>query len=106
MRLRLGLILLTLLAALAVGLTVPHRSEQGALSGDHRAPVGRPPTSAPDRHGQPRQTSDGEPGAIAPPYDPYLRAKPRITKDRQWKVAPGIRFRKWVQTDARGRARL
>ena len=106
MRLRLGLVLLTLLAALAVALTVPHRAEQGALSGDHRTPVGHPPSSAPDRHGQPRQTSDGEPGAIAPPYDPFLRTRPRITKDRQWKVAPGIRFRKWIQSDSRGRARL
>ena len=106
MRLRLGLVLLTLLAALAVALTVPHRAEQGSLTGDHRTPVGQPATSAPDRHGQPRQTSDGEPGAIAPPYDPLLRTKPRITKDRHWKVAPGIRFRKWTQTDSRGRARL
>lgn len=106
MRLRLGLILLTLLAALAVALTVPHRSEQGALSGDDRTPIGHEPTGAPDRHGQPRQTSDGEPGAIAPPYNPLLRTRPRITHDRQWKVAPGIKFRKWVQSDSRGRAHL
>ena len=59
MRLRLGLVLLTLLAALAVALSVPQEShQQGTLSSDRR-------THAPDRHGQPRQTSDGEPGEIA-----------------------------------------
>jgi hypothetical protein len=106
MRLRLGLILLTLLAALAMASVVPYRAEQGSLTGDHRTPVGPRATGAPDRHGQPRQTSDGEPGTIAPAYNPFVRSKPRITHDRHWRVAPGIVFRKWVQSDHRGRAKL
>ncbi len=106
MRLRLGLVLLTLLAALVLGLTVPHRAERGTLSGQERTSVGPANRTAPDRHGQPRQTSDGEPGAIAPEYSRFSRVKPRITHDRQWKVAPGINFRKWTRTDGRGRARL
>jgi hypothetical protein len=99
MRLRLGLILLTLLAALMLALTVPHGPEQGSLTSEHRS-------GAPDRHGQPRQTSDGEPGEIAPPYNAFLRAQARISHDRHWRVAPGIRFRKWTQTDYRGRSHL
>ena len=100
MRLRVGLLLVVLLAA-ALVLTVvprgtPDRSDdRGRLTGQ----------SEPDEEKQPRQTSDGEPGEIAAVVPTYLRGKPRIDNMRKWRIAPGIRFKRWDRTDARGQIR-
>ena len=57
----------------------------------------------PDRHRtlHPRHTSGGEDGPIAPPLRPYRRA-PTLTDRATWRVAPGVRFTRWHETDARG----
>ena len=101
MRLRVGLLLVVLLAA-ALVLTVlpggtPDRSDdRGRLAGD-----GDPP----DTDKQPRQTSDGEPGEIAAVVPTYLRGRPRVDNIRSWRIAPGVHFKRWDRTDARGQIR-
>jgi len=100
MRLRVGLLLVVLLVA-ALVLTVlpggtPDRSDdRGRLTGD--------PEPAGEK--QPRQTSDGEPGEIAAVVPTYLRARPRVDNLRSWRIAPGVRFKRWDRTDARGQVR-
>lgn len=54
---------------------------------------------------QPRQTSDGLPGEIAAPIPSGMRARPRIDNERSWRIARGVRFRRWDQTDLRGQVR-
>jgi hypothetical protein len=100
MRLRVGLLLVVLLAAALVLTVVPGRTpdrsdDRGRLTGQGEA----------DDEKQPRQTSDGEPGEIAAVVPTYLRSKPRIDHVRQWRIAPGIRFKRWDRTDARGQIR-
>ncbi|HEX6149273.1 hypothetical protein, partial [Nocardioides sp.] len=101
MRLRVGLLLVVLLAA-ALVLTVlpdgtPDRSDdRGRLAGR-----GEPP----DTEKQPRQTSDGLPGEVAAVVPTYLRGKPRVRNVRQWRIAPGVRFQRWDRIDARGQIR-
>ena len=100
MRLRVGLLLVVLLAA-ALVLTVvpggtPDRSDdRGRLTGQGDS----------DEEKQPRQTSDGEPGEIAAVIPTYLRGRPRIENVRRWRIAPGVRFKRWDRTDARGQIR-
>ncbi len=99
MRLRVGLLLVVLLAA-ALVLTVvpggtPDRPDRGRLTGQ----------GDPEDERQPRQTSDGEPGEIAAVIPPYARARPRIDNMRKWRIAPGVRFKRWDRTDARGQIR-
>ena len=101
MRLRVGLLLAVLLAAVLV-LTVlpvgtPNRSDdRGTLAG------GGDPT---DTDQQPRQTSDGVPGEIAAVVPMYLRGRPKVDHMRKWRIAPGVRFQRWDRTDARGQIR-
>ncbi len=96
MRLRVGLLVGALLAAALVLTFLPsdpspgRPDDRGTLAG---------------RDGQPRQTSDGEAGEIAEEVPPYLRARPRISNERSWRIAPGVRFRRWDQTDSRGKIR-
>jgi len=96
MRLRVGLLVGALLAAALVLTFLPsdpspgRPDDRGTLAG---------------RDGQPRQTSDGEAGEIAEEVPPYLRARPRISNERSWRIAPGVRFRRWDQTDSRGQIR-
>jgi hypothetical protein len=101
MRLRVGLLLVVLLAA-ALVLTVvpggtPDRDDRGRLTGQGDRDD--------DAERQPRQTSDGEPGEIAAVIPTYLRSKPRIDNVRRWRIAPGVRFKRWDRTDARGQIR-
>ena len=100
MRLRVGLLLVVLLAAALVLTVVPGRTpdrpdDRGRLSGQGDR----------DEDRQPRQTSDGEPGEIAAAISPYARARPRIDNVRKWRIAPGVRFKRWDRTDARGQVR-
>lgn len=101
MRLRVGLLVAALVAA-ALVLTFlpgdPAPDDRGTLAGR-----GEPPAAT--RDGQPRQTSDGEAGEIAEDVPPYLRVRPRISNERSWRIAPGVQFRRWDQTDSRGQIR-
>lgn len=49
-----------------------------------------------------QQTSDGEPGLVAPWIPPALRTAPTTSNRVSWRVAPGVTYTKWDQTDARG----
>lgn len=50
----------------------------------------------------PQHTSGGEPGTIARPLPPTARRAPTQTSRVSWQVAPGVKFTRWSQTDARG----
>lgn len=62
--------------------------------------------SAYERDHRPRQhtpqTSDGVRGAIAPYVPRALRKPPVVSGEVTWPVAPGVTYRQWDQTDARG----
>lgn len=50
---------------------------------------------------RPQHTSGGEPGAVAAPL-PAARREPTETSRVSWRVAPGVKYTRWSQTDARG----
>ena len=97
MRLRVGLLVVALVAAALLVDLWP--------SGQPGRPDDRGTLSA-GEEGQPRQTSDGEAGEIAEPLSAYARAmRPQIDNRRSWRMAPGVTFRRWDRTDARGQVR-
>jgi hypothetical protein len=55
---------------------------------------------------QPRQTSDGLPGEIAEDLPPGVVPRPRTSRERTWRIARGVRYRRFEQTDRRGRYRV
>ena len=59
-----------------------------------------------DRSRPPGQTSEGITGPTAEPLGEGLQPRPRITKERGWRLAPGVGYRRWDQTDRRGKVRL
>ncbi|MGH3345618.1 MAG: phosphodiester glycosidase family protein [Nocardioides sp.] len=101
MRLRVGLLLVVLLAAALVLTVVPGGTPDRSDDRGHLTGRGDPPET--DK--QPRQTSDGEPGEIAAVVPTYLRGRPRVDNERSWRIAPGVRFKRWDRTDARGQIR-
>lgn len=73
-----------------------------ALAGDPSHPsggAGRTPDVPRALH--PRTSSGDEPGTVAAPR---TSAHPRTTTEHRvsWRVAPGVRYTRWTQTDARG----
>ena len=99
MRTRTGLALVTL-ALVVVGLML--------LPDD---PSPRPPDDRGELSGragddQPRQTSDGLPGEIAEPLPPGVSPRPRASRERTWRIARGVTYRRFDQTDRRGRYRV
>ncbi len=99
MRLRVGLLVVALLAAalvLVVGDPFADTpDDRGTLAGRGDDPAEE----------QPRQTSDGLPGEVAEAVPWYFRVQPRIDNERSWRIAPGVRFKRWDQTDSRGQIR-
>lgn len=55
---------------------------------------------------QPRQTSDGLPGEIAEDLPPGVTPRVRTSRERSWRIAPGVTYRRFDQTDRRGRYRV
>src|SRR6476646_5168105 len=98
MRVRIGIVLLALTVAV-VALAVLGRPSHAPTR-----PPGAEPAAARPR--QPCQTSDCEPGEIAEKVSPFATDRPRITKTKHWKIAPGINFKRWVRTDRRGPQRI
>ena len=99
-RIRAGLLPPALAAALVLTVVpggTPDRYDRGRLTGQGDRDD--------DAEREPRQTSDGEPGEIAAVIPTYLRSKPRIDNVRRWRIAPGVRFKRWDRTDARGQIR-
>ena len=82
-----------------------------ALAGDPGSDASTPPdrgarggpSHRPDvpRTLHPQHTSGGEDGAVAAPL-PSMRRAPSQSGRVSWQVAPGVKFTRWSQTDARG----
>src|SRR5262245_801421 len=84
-------VVLTAVALCALVAPVAAQADpQRADPGDHRQRQSGP------------QTSDGVRGPIAPYVPRALRKPPVISDEVTWPVAPGVTFRQWDQTDARG----
>ncbi len=103
MRLRVGLLLVVLVAAALIVTFLPRGTpdrspDRGSLTGS-----GEP--SDDSDSDQPPQTSDGLPGEIADVVPMYLRGKPMVRKVRKWRIAPGVQFQRWDRIDARGQIR-
>jgi hypothetical protein len=47
-------------------------------------------------------SSDGSPGTVAVPVPPALRGATSVTELESYRVVPGLHYRHWMQTDARG----
>ena len=99
MRTRTGLALVAL-ALVVVGV---------ALLPDDPAP--RPPDDRGELSGrstddQPRQTSDGLPGEVAEPLPPGPSPRPRVSRERSRRIAPGVTYRRFDEADRRGRYRV
>jgi exopolysaccharide biosynthesis protein len=58
-----------------------------------------------DRSVTPGQTSEGIQGELVEPTPFGRPLRSRVTNQRAWKVAPGVRYKRWDQTDRRGRIR-
>ncbi|WP_193611338.1 phosphodiester glycosidase family protein [Nocardioides lijunqiniae] len=98
-------------AALLLGcslLAAPSPSSGGGADDDTRLSTGLPSDGRPastQLSTRPRipQTSDGVRGEIARPIPRRLRGLARATApSAEWRVAPGIRYHRWDQVDARG----
>ncbi len=61
--------------------------------------------AAADAGGRVPQTSDGVVGPIAAPVAPGARTAARVTNESGFRVGPGLTYRRWDQTDARGQIR-
>jgi hypothetical protein len=53
----------------------------------------------------PGQTSEGITGPSAREIPPSQRTRAVVTGERTWRVSPGVRYRRWNQTNARGQIR-
>lgn len=58
-----------------------------------------------DTSTEPGQTSEGIQGELVEPYPEGLVPRPRISREKSWRIVPGVRYRRWDQTDRRGQVR-
>lgn len=58
-----------------------------------------------DRTRPPGQTSEGITGPTAQRVPSGQRGRMVISRQRSWRVSPGVEYRRWDQSDARGRVR-
>lgn len=72
-----------------------------ALAGDPPDAPGPAAVPAAARTVTPEHSSDGEQGPLAAPFPAY-RLRPVVTQRAVRRVAPGVTFTRWSQTDARG----
>lgn len=102
MRLRILLLCLALVGATAL-LVLPRDEPAGDDSAGLR---GAPQQQRlDDSSRRPGQTSEGVTGPMAEKLSPGYFPRPRISKQKSWTMAPGVRYRRWEQTDRRGRIR-
>ena len=85
------------LASITLGDGRPGREEETPVA--VRA-AGESDTSRP-----PGQTSEGITGPSAPFVPRSQRTRTVISGERSWQVSPGVRYRRWNQTNARGKIR-
>ena len=72
-----------------------------ALAGTVGAPADRHREQGHHRSLDPEHTSGDQPGPLAPP-EPLFGGRATQTLMAAWQVVPGVEFRRWTQTDARG----
>ena len=81
--------------ALAAGAPALAGSDLGSHPDHHRAP------DVP-RKLHPKHSSGGEPGVLAPARTSTSPRRTTTDDKVSWRVAPGVTFTRWTQTDARG----
>jgi Phosphodiester glycosidase len=77
----------------------------GPQDPDHEAPVAVRAAAERDPSRPPGQTSEGITGPTAPQIPLARRGRTVVSGERGWQVAPGVRYRRWNATNARGRIR-
>jgi hypothetical protein len=99
----------TLTAALTLALLGGAAADERPADGAAERPADRSGASrdqaAADAGGRVPQTSDGVVGPIAAPVAPGARTAARVTNESGFRVGPGLTYRRWDQTDARGQIR-
>lgn len=96
----------TLTAAAALLLAPPSGAGTTPAAATYHADPDTPRVRAEAGFGPRQQTSDGVPGTRVPWVPSALLAKdPIITNEYSWIMAPGLTYRQWDQTDARGTIR-
>ncbi len=83
------------LACALAGLTVPLSPAGAAL----------PASVERGSRGPSVHSSDGETGPVAAPRSPRQLARVVVSRERSYRVVPGVRYRQWDQRDARGKIR-
>ena len=73
--------------------------------GPRETPVAVRAAGEPDPNRPPGQTSEGITGPSAREVPPSQRSRAVVTGERTWQVSPGVRYRRWNQTNARGQIR-
>ena len=73
--------------------------------GPKDTPVAVRAADEPDVNRPPGQTSEGITGPSAREIPPSQRSRTVVTGERTWQVSPGVRYRRWNQTNARGQIR-
>ena len=74
--------------------------------GPPRSPDDRGTLTGREAGDPPRQTSDGLTGEIAEQFPPGVSLRPRVSRERSWKIARGVGYRRFDTTDRRGRYRV
>jgi hypothetical protein len=72
---------------------------------DEETPVAVQAAAEGDTSRPPGQTSEGITGPSASRIPPNQRGRTVVTGERSWLVSPGVRYRRWSQTNARGKIR-
>ena len=79
----------------------PEPEGQAVLAGG----AGKDGSGRDDRSVPPGQTSEGITGPTAEPLPEGVQPRPRISKQKGWRLAKGITYERWDQTDRRGKVR-
>ncbi len=77
----------------------------GGPGSEEETPVAVRAAGEGDPSRPPGQTSEGITGPSAPFVPRSQRARTVISGERSWQVSPGVRYRRWNQTNARGKIR-
>jgi Phosphodiester glycosidase len=77
----------------------------GGPDSDEASPVAVQAAANTDKTRPPGQTSEGVTGPSAKAIPPRQRGRTVVFGERSWQVAPGVTYRRWNQSNARGRIR-
>ena len=89
--------------SLAACTSDPEPQGTAVLSGGAQEKPGK--AARQDDSVEPGQTSEGITGPAAAPLPAGPQPRPRITRERGWRLAPGITYKRWDRTDRRGQVR-